>query len=127
MTAILTLLITITSVEASQVTAIRVASGVERPLFVTAPPQDFQRLFVVEQETSDNKGRIQILDLATKSILPTPFLVIDDIGTNGGEQGLLGAAFHPDFAVNRKFYVSYVAPGDNPIYDRSRPGRHEDC
>ena len=40
-------------------TTILVASGLARPVFVTAPPSDFERLFILEQHT----GRIKILNL----------------------------------------------------------------
>jgi len=62
------------------------------------------RLFVVEQA-----GRIQVFqNSATASA--TVFLDITDRVLFGGEQGLLGLAFHPNFASNGYFYVDYVAP-----------------
>lgn len=87
----------------------RIASGLAQPLFVTSPPGDSQRLFIVEQKT----GNIRILDLRTGTVQSTPFLTIPDaeLLDTGGEQGLLGLAFHPNFAQNGKFYVNYTAPG----------------
>src|SRR6266404_3791315 len=85
--------------------AVRVASGLSSPLFVTAPPGDFDRLFIVQQG-----GQIRILNLNTGSLNATPFLTVSNILT-GGEQGLLGLAFDPDYATNGKFYVNCVAPG----------------
>ncbi len=86
-----------------------IAEGLDRPLFATAAPGDQNRLFIVEQKTA----KIKILDLNTKTLLPLPFLTINpsEVLTTGGEQGLLGLAFHPDFANNSKFYISYTAPG----------------
>lgn len=78
-----------------------VAQGFSSPLFLTAPPGDFQRLFVVERG-----GRIRIV--RGGSVLSTPFL---DVGTRiavGGERGLLGMAFHPDYAINGRFFVNYT-------------------
>jgi len=75
-------------------------SGFVSPLYVTAPPGDSQRLFVVEQG-----GTIRILDLQTQTVRPTPFLTITGI-SSGGEQGLLGLAFHPNYASNGFFYVN---------------------
>jgi glucose/arabinose dehydrogenase len=76
----------------------QVASGLSRPVLVAAPPGD-PRLFVVEQG-----GDIEII--SGGGLLPTPFL---DIGvTCCGEQGLLGLAFHPDYAGNGRFYVNYT-------------------
>jgi glucose/arabinose dehydrogenase len=85
--------------------AIRVASGLSSPLFTTAPPGDFSRLFIVQQN-----GQIRILNLTTGTLNATPFLAVLNI-VSGGEQGLLGLAFDPNYATNGKFYVNYTAPG----------------
>lgn len=85
--------------------AIRVASGLSSPIFVTAPPGDFNRLFIVQQG-----GRIRILNLKTGLINATDFLSISDI-VAGGEEGLLGLAFDPNYAATGKFYVDCTAPG----------------
>ena len=65
------------------------------------------RLFVVEQA-----GRIMVFDNSAKTTSAKVFLDISDRVLFGGEQGLLGLAFHPNFKQNRFFYVNYVA--DNP-------------
>jgi Ca2+-binding RTX toxin-like protein len=92
-----------------QLSTQRVTSGLSNPLYVTAPPGDTSRLFVLEQKS----GSVKILDLASKTVLPTPFLTVpaSELLANGFEQGMLGLAFHPDYATNGKFYVSYTAPG----------------
>lgn len=87
----------------------RVANGLASPLYVTAPASDPNRLFVVEQGSSGS-ARIRILDLQTNKLRSTPFLTISGLAT-GGEQGLLGLAFHPDYANNGKFYVNVTVPG----------------
>ncbi len=90
----------------------RVASGLARPVYVTAAPGDADRVFILEQHT----GAIRILDLASGALLPAPFLVVPGIATRS-EQGLLGLAFHPDYASNGFFYV-YVtisAGGDTRV------------
>jgi glucose/arabinose dehydrogenase len=93
------------------VTSVRVASGLAMPVFVTAPAGDTGRLFVVEQHT----GEIRILDLASEELLATPFLAIGDV-SKGDEQGLLGLAFHPNYADNGLFYVNLTnASGDTEI------------
>ena len=84
---------------------VRIAEGLARPVFVTAPPEDFGRIFVVEQHT----GRILILRLPDYDPEAAPFLTVGGIST-GEEQGLLGLAFHPDYATNGFFYVSYTDP-----------------
>lgn len=65
------------------------------------------RLFVIEQE-----GRIIVFENSENTSTSKVFLDISDRVLFGGEQGLLGLAFHPLFRQNRYFYVDYVA--DNP-------------
>lgn len=77
-------------------------------IFATHAPGDEDRLFVVGRE-----GEITILDLNTNQVLPTPFLSIPDVDTQG-EGGLLGMAFHPDYASNGKFYVYVTIDIGNP-------------
>ncbi|MCH8344209.1 MAG: PQQ-dependent sugar dehydrogenase [Planctomycetes bacterium] len=88
-------------------TTVRVASGLNRPVFATHAPSDFSRLFIVEQ-----RGVIKILDLATETVLATPFLDIDALVAGPvnsfDERGLLGLAFHPDYQTNGFFYVNYT-------------------
>src|SRR5437764_4151000 len=81
----------------------RVASGLARPVFATAPPGDTARLFIVEQHT----GKIRILRLATGTIDAAPFLQVAGLSP-ANEQGLLGLAFAPDFATSGAFYVSFT-------------------
>lgn len=83
----------------------RIANGLSQPVFVTAAPGDLNRLFVVEKG-----GVVRILDLATGSLLATPFLTIPNV-FNSNERGLLGLAFHPNFANNGLFYTSYSKSG----------------
>lgn len=80
--------------------------GLDDPVFVTSPPND-GRLFVVERT-----GAIRVVKEGV--LLEDPFL---SLTTNsvGDEQGLLGLAFHPQYAQNGKFYVHYVLPGGNRI------------
>ena len=78
-----------------------IASGFSSPIFLTAPPGDTARLFVVEQG-----GAIRIIK--NGSLLGTPFLDLHDSLSTGGEQGLLGLAFDPDYDQNGRFFVSYT-------------------
>jgi glucose/arabinose dehydrogenase len=77
-----------------------VASGLDHPLFATSPAGD-SRLFIVEQG-----GLIKILQNGT--VQPTPFLDLSGSVNTEGERGLLGMAFDPNFASNRRFYVDYI-------------------
>lgn len=70
--------------------------------FATHAPGDTSRLFITEK-----RGRILILDLNTLVVNPVAFLDIDVRVLLGSEQGLLGLAFHPDYANNGLFYVHY--------------------
>jgi glucose/arabinose dehydrogenase len=88
----------------------RVASGLSLPVGVYHPPGDTERLFIVEKT-----GRIRILTLANEQVLATPFIDLSSSTTGGtstnSEQGLLGLAFHPDYANNGYFYVNYTGSG----------------
>jgi glucose/arabinose dehydrogenase len=101
------------SAQAQVLTAQRVANGLSRPLYVTMPPDDTDRLFIVEQHT----GNILIYDRNTETILGTEFLTVGGIST-GGEQGLLGLAFDPDYDTNGFFYVNYTAGDGSTHVDR---------
>ncbi len=93
------------------IAATRVAAGLTQPVFVTAPPDDFSRLFVVEKT-----GRIKILDLGSGATRAAPFLDLSGEVNAAGEQGLLGLAFHPDYAANGRFYVYLsTASGDAEV------------
>jgi hypothetical protein len=86
--------------------AVLVAGGFYLPLFITAPPGDTARLFIVQQN-----GEIRIIDLATKTIKPVPFLDLSGVVSLAGEEGMLGLAFDRNYATNGRFYVNYVAAG----------------
>ena len=85
-----------------------VASGLSSPVFVTSPGDGTHRLFIVEKT-----GRIRILTGGT--VLATPFLSLASSVSTGGEQGLLGLAFHPSFKTNHKFYVDYTDTSGNTV------------
>ncbi|WP_299365829.1 PQQ-dependent sugar dehydrogenase [Winogradskyella sp.] len=79
------------------------ATGFTRPVNIKHAGDD--RLFIVEQD-----GIIKILN-SDGTVETTPFLDIDNrsSGTDTGqEKGLLGLAFHPDYATNGYFYVNYT-------------------
>ncbi|MEO8428304.1 MAG: PQQ-dependent sugar dehydrogenase [Verrucomicrobiota bacterium] len=86
------------------------------PVALVTPPGETNRLFVVEQA-----GRISVItNLANPT--RTVFMDISSQIVFGGEQGLLGLAFHPGYATNRYFYAFYTlntttAPGGG-LHDR---------
>lgn len=82
------------------------------PLFLIAPPGDTARLFVVEKG-----GLIKILNRTTNALIGT-FLDLTALVSTGGEQGLLGLAFDPQYAANRRFYVSYTDASGTSVIAR---------
>jgi len=97
------------SVSAATLTFDPIASGFDQPLYVTHAGDS--RLFVVEQG-----GRIRIIGGGT-------FLNLAGlVSQTGNERGLLGLAFHPDYASNGRFYVNYTrsSDGDTVIAEYQR-------
>lgn len=87
--------------QVSAETTVVVEGGFDGAIGVTNAGDGSGRLFLVQLN-----GVIRIWDGAT--LLPTPFLDIQTIVQSGGEQGLLGLAFHPDYETNGFFYVNYT-------------------
>jgi hypothetical protein len=87
-----------------------VVQGLSAPVYVTAPPGDAVRLFVVE------RGGL-VLIVEDGAALPTPFLDLrGSVTTAGSEQGLLSIAFHPQHTSNGWVYASYTnTQGDTRI------------
>ncbi len=103
-----------------------VASGVNRPTFLAELPGSGGVLLVLEQ-------RGQIRRIENGELAAEPFLDLGDrVYSRGGEQGLLGLAFHPSFEENGRFFLHYssnavadagIAPGDGVISELVRnPG-----
>jgi glucose/arabinose dehydrogenase len=90
-----------------------IKSGLPVPILVTQPPGDDSRLFVVLRN-----GRIELLDPDDGSNLGT-FMTVPGVaapgdGDPGGEMGLLGLAFHPDYPKDPRFFVNYT-DGDQDV------------
>lgn len=81
-----------------------VATSLNAPVLIKAAPGNPDRLYIVQQG-----GQIRILE--NGNVLPTPFLNISSLLQSGGEEGLLGLAFHPGYAQNGRFFVHYSASG----------------
>lgn len=91
-----------------------VRRGLGDALFVTAAPGQPNRLYIVQQS-----GRVLILQ--NGRLLKTPFLNVSSLISSGGEQGLLGLAFHPRYASNGRFYVNYTnRAGDTRVVEYRR-------
>jgi glucose/arabinose dehydrogenase len=93
------------------------ASGLGALTAVVSTPAEPSRLYAVEQA-----GRIRYF---VNGRLRGTFLDLRDRIASGGEQGLLGLAFHPNYKQNHRFYVDYTdRNGDTRIVEfRSRNGR----
>ena len=83
------------------------AAGLSSPVDVVAPADGSGRIFVVEQG-----GLIRIHD--GTQVLPTPFLDLTPFVISGGEQGLLGMAFHPAYPATPFFFVNYTCAAGSP-------------
>jgi glucose/arabinose dehydrogenase len=87
-----------------------IVSGLERP--VDLQPDGSGRLFLIEKA-----GRIRILE--NGQLLETPFLDIEDrVNKSSNEMGLLGLAFHPNYAQNGYFFVNYTGSGGDTFISR---------
>ena len=80
----------------------------DRPLDLQHPGDDSNRLFVVEQA-----GIIKTFENDPSATEASVFLDLQNQVTSGGERGLLGLAFHPNFEANGLFYVNYTV--SNPL------------
>lgn len=89
---------------------VKIASGLRLPVAIVPFPDGSGRKAIVEQEgyikvmQSDNKVR-RARFLTVKDVIDARSLKV-----TGNEAGLLGIAFHPNFATNRKFYIYYTDP-----------------
>jgi glucose/arabinose dehydrogenase len=89
---------------------------VSSPIQAKSPPGSPELLFIAERD-----GVIHILE--STGLRPQPFIDLSDIVLDdGGEQGLLGLAFHPDYATNGRFFVHYsdANGGDSVVTEYAR-------
>ncbi len=104
-----------------QIALVTVAEGFTSPLALVFPPDGSGRMFVVDQI-----GVVHVIDSAGQ-VLETPFLDLRsrmvEIGIDFGgglvfdERGLLGLAFHPQYAANGRLFVVYNAPPGDDLPD----------
>jgi hypothetical protein len=85
-----------------------VVTGLASPVYVGHAGDGSNRLFIVEQA-----GVIRVLQPGAST--PTVFLNINTQVLSGGERGLLGLAFHPQYSVNGRFFVYYTRIGDGAL------------
>jgi glucose/arabinose dehydrogenase len=87
--------------DGQSIRSVAVATGLSWPLFVTSAPGDASRVFVLERP-----GRVRVIK--DGALQAAPFLDVVSAVTMSAEGGLLGLAFHPDYAANGRFFVSYT-------------------
>ncbi len=80
-------------------------TGVASTIDIVSPRDGTNRLFLVQQS-----GAVRIVENGV--VLPTPFIDLSTVILSGGEQGLLGLAFHPQYSTNRRFFVNYTRKSD---------------
>lgn len=94
----------------------QVIQGVRETVDIQNAADGSGRLFLVRQN-----GKIQMIK--NGALLPVPLLDVGDRIRNGGEQGLLGLAFPPNFTVAKCFYIYYCRWGDGAtVLSRFRMG-----
>jgi glucose/arabinose dehydrogenase len=95
----------------------RLAGGLNSPVSLASPKDGTGRIFILEK-----RGVIKVWN--GERIRSVPYLDISGrVNSGGGEQGLLGMAFHPDFKTNRFFFIAYTdGQGDLRIV-RFRAGK----
>ncbi len=98
----------------STIATVPFVTGLTQPLMITGAPGD-RRQFIIEQG-----GRVRVVK--DDALLPTPALALGDLVTAGGEQGLLGIAFHPKWLENGLFYLAQTgANGDHVFVEYHMP------
>ncbi|RMG25212.1 MAG: hypothetical protein D6724_04610 [Armatimonadetes bacterium] len=87
-------------------------TGLSQPVHMVQDPTDPNVQFVVQQ-----RGRIRIIQ--NGNLLGTDFLDLTGVvSQSGSERGLLGMAFDPDYANNRRFYVNFTNTSGNTVIAR---------
>jgi glucose/arabinose dehydrogenase len=95
----------------NKLTVERIASGLSSPIGITNARDGSARLFIVQRG-----GQVRVID-ADGVLSPTPFVDLSGRIVSGGEQGLLGLAFHPNFAANGRLFVDYTRSDGNGAWE----------
>jgi glucose/arabinose dehydrogenase len=89
----------------AQISSQLVTGGLSFPVAVVQDPTQANVQFVAEQG-----GKIRVV--RNGALEPSDFLDISPLVSSGGERGLLGLAFAPDYATSRRFFVNYTREPD---------------
>jgi glucose/arabinose dehydrogenase len=87
-------------------------TGLTEPTQLTYAPDGSGRVYITEQA-----GQIRVAD-ANGRLYPLPFLDIRSLVLAGGERGLLSVAFHPDYARNGLFFITYTSRDGSTVLAR---------
>ncbi len=86
-----------------------------RPLLMLQAPGESSRFFVLEQRYTNSAPQLGRVRVIKNGVVQASAFIEVPVSTSD-EQGLLGMAFHPDFANNRQVFVSYTDPnGDTTV------------
>jgi glucose/arabinose dehydrogenase len=89
----------------AQLSSVAVVSGLSSPVAVVQDPTQSNIRFIVEQA-----GRIRVV--RNGQLEAVSFLDLTSVVLSGGERGLLGLAFAPDYATSRRFFVNFTRKPD---------------
>ncbi|HEY6564838.1 MAG TPA: PQQ-dependent sugar dehydrogenase, partial [Pirellulaceae bacterium] len=92
----------------SQTSLTQLATGLTQPVFATSPQGDSNRIFIVEQGIAAGSANIKVMNLSTNVV--STYMTLTGLACCS-ERGLLGMAFHPEFATNGHFYTYASVPG----------------
>jgi len=103
--------VSIVSAQPPTVIITEVANGFNDGVGLANAGDGSNRMFIVKQNG-------EILIWTGSEVLSTPFINIQNLISTGGEQGLLGLAFHPDYVSNGYFYLNYTDTNGDTIVAR---------
>ncbi|MDO8987220.1 MAG: PQQ-dependent sugar dehydrogenase, partial [Coriobacteriia bacterium] len=89
----------------------QIVSGLQQPLFATGSKDGSSRLFVCEKT-----GKVRVIE--NGALVATPLLDLSGSVSTDSERGLLGIAFSPKYAQNRRFYVDYTDKSGATVISR---------
>jgi glucose/arabinose dehydrogenase len=95
----------------SPLRAVVFVSGLASPVAFVQDPTNAAVQFVVEQG-----GHLRVVQ--SGALLGTDFLDLHAAISSGGERGLLGLAFAPDYATSGRFYVNFTNPAGHTVVAR---------
>lgn len=109
--ALIAILLSVPAGAFGQLRAVLVADGLQKPVSFAQNPADASMQLVAE-----HRGRLRVL--LGGQLLAAPFLDISSEVGSGGELGLLGVAFAPDYATSGRLFVSFINVDGHSVVSR---------